>query len=188
MCVYKCKEVMNEILLKEILNDYFKDNYEISSSVKEGEFYAVVNCNLDSAEDIVQLVGRYMEETNETLKLKYKKKSKLEKGNLKVKKVYRCQHDMRYEKTRDASIVSEKKPFKRFRNTFCPFQLTFKVFKVPLNGFCCNINLEHTHNHPIKSHEVLSFTMLTEEVRNEVLSLFATGLSLLKHIKSFYED
>ena len=188
MCVYKCKEVMNEILLKEILNDYFKDNYEISSSVKEGEFYAVVNCNLDSAEDIVQLVGRYMKETNETLKLKYKKKSKLEKGNLKVKKVYRCQHDMRYEKTRDASIVSEKKPFKRFRNTFCPFQLTFKVFKVPLNGFCCNINLEHTHNHPIKSHEVLSFTMLTEEVRNEVLSLFATGLSLLKHIKSFYED
>ena len=188
MCVYKCKEVMNEILLKEILNDYFKDNYEISSSVKEGEFYAVVNCNLDSAEDIVQLVGRYMEETNETLKLKYKKKSKLEKGNLKVKKVYRCQHDMRYEKTRDASIVSEKKPFKRFRNTFCPFQLTFKVFKVPLNGFCCNINLEHTHNHLIKSHEVLSFTMLTEEVRNEVLSLFATGLSLLKHIKSFYED
>ena len=188
MCVYKCKEVMNEILLKEILNDYFKDNYEISSSVKEGEFYAVVNCNLDSAEDIVQLVGRYMEETNETLKLKYKKKSKLEKGNLKVKKVYCCQHDMRYEKTRDASIVSKKKPFKRFRNTFCPFQLTFKVFKVPLNGFCCNINLEHTHNHPIKSHEVLSFTMLTEEVRNEVLSLFATGLSLLKHIKSFYED
>ena len=85
MCVYKRKEVMNEILLKEILNDYFKDNYEISSSVKEGEFYAVVNCNLDSAEDIVQLVGRYMEETNETLKLKYKKKSKSEKGNLKVK-------------------------------------------------------------------------------------------------------
>ena len=53
---------MNEILLKEILNDYFKDNYEISSSVKEGEFYAVVNCNVDSAEDIVQLVGKYMEE------------------------------------------------------------------------------------------------------------------------------
>ena len=52
----------------------FKDNYEISSSVK-GEFYAVANCNLGSAGDIVQLVGRYMEETNETLKLKYKKKN-----------------------------------------------------------------------------------------------------------------
>ena len=71
--------------LKEIVNDYFKHNYEISSSVKEGELYAVVNCNLDSAEDIVQLDGRHMEETNETLKLKYKKESKCEKGNLKVK-------------------------------------------------------------------------------------------------------
>ena len=92
VCVYKCEEVINEILLKEILKDYFKNNYKISSSVKEGEFYAVVNCNLDFAEDIVQLVGRYMEETNETLKLKYKKKSKSEKENLKVKKVYSYHH------------------------------------------------------------------------------------------------
>ena len=53
-----------------------------------------------------------MEETNETLKLKYKKQSKSEKGNLKAKGVYRCDHDTRYEKTRDASIVYEKKPFK----------------------------------------------------------------------------
>ena len=72
---------MNEILLKEILNDYFKHNYEIISSVKEGEFYAVVNCNLDSPGDIVQFVGGYMKEINETLKLKYKKKSKSENGN-----------------------------------------------------------------------------------------------------------
>ena len=41
--------------LKEILNDYFKD-YELFSSVREGEFYVVVNSNLDSAEDIVELV------------------------------------------------------------------------------------------------------------------------------------
>ena len=109
MCVFTnaiC--VYNEILFKEILNDYFKDYYEISSSVKEGEFYAIVDCNLDFAEDIVQLVGRYMEETNETLKLKYKKKSKSEEGNLKLKEVYRCHHDTCYEKTRDTSIVYEK--------------------------------------------------------------------------------
>ena len=49
-----------------------------------------------------------MEETNETLKLKHKKKNKSEKGNLKEKEVYRCHHDTRYEKTRDASIVYEK--------------------------------------------------------------------------------
>ena len=41
--------------MKEILNDYFKD-YELFSSVREGEFYVVVNSNLDSAEDIVELV------------------------------------------------------------------------------------------------------------------------------------
>ena len=135
-----------------------KDNYEISSSVKEGEFYAVVNCNHDSAEDIVKLISRYMEETSETLKLKYKKKIKSEKGNSKVKEVYRCHRDTRYEKTRDASIVYEKKPLRTFRNTFCPFQIIFKVFKVPLHGFC-NINLEHTHNHLTNSLEALSFKM-----------------------------
>ena len=185
VCVHKCEEVMNEILLNEILNDYCKENNEISSSVKEGEFYAVVNCNLDSAENIVQLVGRYMEETNETLKLKYKKKSKSEKGNLKEKVLYRCHHDTRYEKTRDANFVYEKKPFKRFRNTFCPFQISFKVFKVPMKGFCCNRNLEHTHNHPINSLEDLSVKMLTEEVKNEVLSLSATGLTPSQAHKEF---
>ena len=122
-----------------------------------------------------------MEETNETLKLKHKKKNKSEKGNLKGKEVYRCHHDTRYEKTRDASIVYKKKPFKRFRNTFCPFQITFKDFKVPLKGLCCNINLEHAHNHPINSLECLIFKMLTEEIKNEVLSLFAIGLAPQAH-------
>ena len=129
VCVYKCEEVMSEILLNEILNDYFEDNCEISASIKEGELYGVVNCNLDPNSDIVQ-PGKYMEETNKTLKLKYKKKSKFEKGNLKVKEVYCWHHDTHYEKTRNASIVYEKKPFSRFRNTFCPFRITFKVFKI----------------------------------------------------------
>ena len=60
MCVYQCKKVTKEILLKQVFNDYFKNNYEISSSIKEEEFYAVVNWNRDSAEDIVQFDGRYM--------------------------------------------------------------------------------------------------------------------------------
>ena len=60
VCVYQNKIVMKEILLKQVFNDYFKDNYEISSSIKEEEFYAVVNWNCDSAEDIVQFDGRCM--------------------------------------------------------------------------------------------------------------------------------
>ena len=111
---------------------------------------------------IVQLVGKYMKETNETLKLKYKKKSKSQNGNLKVKEVYHCHHNAGYEKTRDVSIVYKKKPFKRFRNTFCPFQITFKVFKVPLNS---NANLEHTHNHPINILKALSFKILMKMLK-----------------------
>ena len=98
-----------------------------------------------------------------------------------MKEVYHCHHDTGYEKIRDASIGYKKKLFKRFRNIFCPFQITFKVFKVPLNKFYCNTNLEHTHNHPIKSRKDLSFKMLTEEVKNEVLSLFAIGLTPQAH-------
>ena len=67
-----------------------------------------------------------------------------------------------------------KRSRSRFRNTFCKFQATFKV---PLNQFCSNIDLDHTHNHPINSLEALSFKMLTEEVKNKVLSLLATGLT-----------
>ena len=111
---------------------------------------------------IVQLVGKYMKETNETLKLKYKKKSKSQNGNLKVNEVYHCHHNAGYEKTRDVSIAYKKKPFKRFRNTFCPFQITFKVFKVPLNS---NANLEHTHNHPINILKALSFKILMKMLK-----------------------
>ena len=46
-----------------------------------------------------------------------------------------------------------------------------------MNQFCSNIDLDHTHNHPINSLEALSFKMLTEEVKNKVLSLLATGLT-----------
>ena len=38
VCVYKCEEVMNENLFKEILNDYFKDNYEFFQASKKENF------------------------------------------------------------------------------------------------------------------------------------------------------
>ena len=37
-CVYKCEEAMNENLFKEILNDYFKDNYEFLQASKKENF------------------------------------------------------------------------------------------------------------------------------------------------------
>ena len=40
---------------------------------------------------------------------------------------------------------------------FAPYQKTFKVSKILFNGFCCEVTLEHTRNHPINSLEALSF-------------------------------
>ena len=74
------------------------------------------------------------------MKLKYKKKEKSAKGNLKAKEACHWYHDTL------SDARTKKKPFKRFRYLFFPFQITFKVLKVPLNGFCCNMNLEYTHN------------------------------------------
>ena len=57
-----------------------------------------------------------MKETNETIKLKVKKKDK-KKSIYKIKASYRCHHDTRYENTRDAESILRKDPLKRFRNT-----------------------------------------------------------------------
>ena len=100
------------------------------------------------------------------MKLKYKKKEKSAKGNLKAKEACHWYHDTL------SDARTKKKPFKRFRYLFFPFQITFKVLKVPLNGFCCNMNLEHTHNHQINSLEALSFRMLIKEVKNEMSLCF----------------
>ena len=44
-----------------------------------------------------------MKETNETIKLKYKKKDK-QRSIFNVKATYRCHHDTRYEGTRDVML------------------------------------------------------------------------------------
>ena len=54
-----------------------------------------------------------MEETNETIKLKYKKKDK-QRSIFSVKAKYRCHHDTRHEGTREVDTVLDKNLFKRF--------------------------------------------------------------------------
>jgi len=100
--------------LGEFLCDVFCKNFEIVSREckQNGDFY-VINCNLDSSEAIKSFIESYMEETNETFKLKYKKNI-TDKSKFRVKEVFRCHHDTRYENTRDATAVFEKKPFQRF--------------------------------------------------------------------------
>ena len=65
-----------------------------------------------------------MKETNEAIELKYKKMDK-QRSIFSVKARYRCHYDTRYEGRREVDTVSDKNPFKQFRNTNCPFQLTF---------------------------------------------------------------
>ena len=85
-------------------------------------------------------------------------------------------------------LIIQKKPFKRFRNTFCPYQMTFKVSKILFNGFCCEVTLEQTHNYPINSLEALSFKFLTQDVKSEVLALFAKGLTPSQAHKVFVRN
>ena len=168
---------MEEDILKDLLQDYFKDNFNIVSYVKKGnECTANINCNIFSLSDVDRFIKFYTKETNETLKLKFRKKE-TEKSIYKIKNIYRCHHDTLNERARDNRTVLEQNPFKRFRNASYSFQVTFKILKVATNGFTCNILLEHRHNHPINSLEALSFKMLSEEVRKEVNSVFLNNLT-----------
>ena len=144
---------------------FYRLCFNIVSYVKKwNQCTANINCNIFSHPDVNSFIKFYTKETNEILKLKFKKKE-TEKSIYKIKNIYRCHLDARYEGTRDTKAVLEQNPFKRFRNTNCPFQVTFKVLKVATNGFTCNIVLEHRHNDPINSLEALSFKMLSEEVK-----------------------
>ena len=96
-----------------------------------------------------------MKETKEMIKLKYKKNDKQRRISS-VKATYRCHHDTRYEGTREADTVFDKNLFKLFRNTNCPFQITFKVLKDNVNTLSCNVFIEHCHNHAVNSPEALS--------------------------------
>ena len=168
---------MDEDTLRDILQEYFSEDFKITSFVKnEKECTANINCNIVSSDGVNSFVQYYTKETNETLKLKLKRKE-TEKSIYKVKAIYRCHQDTRYERTRDTRAVLEQNPLKRFRNTSCQFQMYFKVRKAAINGFSCYIVLVHRHNHPVNSLEALSFIMPSDEVRKEINSLFSTGLT-----------
>ena len=92
--------------------------------------------------------------------------------------IYRCHHDTRYEKTRETEAVLIHNPFKRFQNTNCKFQMTFKVLKNHLlDSFPCSVHIENCHNHNINSLEALSFRMLTDDIKTEINGHFSSGLT-----------
>ena len=172
------KLMMDEESCREFLCDYFgEENFALELFDKFGEFSEIkFKCNIASEDDVTKFLDFYMRETNETLKIKVQKKEK-PKGINKIKATNRCQHDTRYEKTRETKDVLMQNPFKRFQNTNCRFQITFKVLKNPLDNFPCSFHIENSHNHAINSLESVSFRTLTEEVKTEINSLFTSGLT-----------
>ena len=116
------------------MEEYFEGNFEFLSFIKRFTCSCGINfnCNISNEEGVNRFVDFYMKEANETIKLKYKKKVK--QGSIfSVKATYRCHHDTRYEGTREVDTALDKNPYKPFRNTNCPFQITFKVLKDNVN-------------------------------------------------------
>ena len=187
---------MNESTFKEFLDEYFEENYELLSFVKIdiGSLDVSFKCNISCEEEVKSFVDVYMKETNETIKLKYKQKEK-PKSIYNIKSTYRCHHDTRYERTREIDTVLDKNPFKRLRNTNCPFQMKFKVLKFSNDKFVCNVNIEHCHNHAVNSLEALSFKQLSTSTRMEIEGLFTYGFTpsqayheFLRNLQSSSED
>ena len=167
---------MEEDILKDLLQNYFKNSFNVVDYVKRRiKCTANINCNIFSHSDTDSFLKFYTKETNETMKLKFKKKETA-KSIYKIENIYRCHHDTRYQGTRDTKAVLEQNPFKRFRSTSCPFQVVFKVLKVATNAFTCHAVLKHRHNHLINSLEALNFKILSEGVREKVELLFLNNL------------
>ena len=76
---------MEEEMLKDLLQDYFKDSFNVVSYVKKGKkCTAYINCNIFSHSDVDSFIKFYEKEINETLKLNFKKK---ETENMKEPKI-----------------------------------------------------------------------------------------------------
>ena len=46
-----------------------------------------------------------------------------------------------------------------------------------MNTFSCNVFIKHCHNHAVNSREVLSFKMLSTEIKIEIEALFSSALT-----------
>ena len=91
------------------LEEYFEGNSELLCFIKRDTCSCDINssCNISSEEGVNRFGDFYMEETNETIKLKYKKKDK-QRNIFNVKATYKCHHKTRYKGTREVDTVLTK--------------------------------------------------------------------------------
>jgi len=98
---------------KDLIADIFKEigfSHKIVSlsSDEYGQVDIEINCNISDFVEISKFIEAYTKYTNETLKVKWRKKI-TEKSIYSERVLYRCHHDTRYENTRGAKSILEKK-------------------------------------------------------------------------------
>ena len=178
---------------RELIRDVFDEtgfSYKIESIKNDNNRVDMdISCDIVTLDDIEKFISCYMNLSNETLKIKTKRKCS-EKSSYSQWISYRCHHDTRYEKTRNSKEILTKKPMKRFRNTYCPFQMTVKVLKITSDKdlLKCKINLEYIHNHPIESLHALSFKSISTETSHKINLLYESGLTPSQAYSEFIQN
>ena len=93
---------------------------------------------------------------------------------------YRCHHNTRYDwsnSKRSLKDVVQNNPLKRFKDTQCPFKMSIKISQK--GDHPCEIEIQHNHNHAVSSLQSLSYKDISEEVREEIRTLYKEGMQLL---------
>ena len=128
----------------------FKDDQFKIVSVK-GKFdcfKAEINCDLSTVEEIQTFIDNYKVQNDETLRARTPTKHG-DRSDYVLSLYYRCHHRTTHVPSYNPVATLTKNPSKRFKNTDCPFSMSFKIFKVPVNGMTCSILLQWNHNHPV---------------------------------------
>ena len=77
----------------------------------------------------------------------------------------------------DPCEVLSKNPSRMFNNTNCPFSLAIKFKRDMSSEFGAVIEMEWTHNHPLKTFQSLSFTDINDDKCKNIIELFEKGYS-----------
>lgn len=103
-----------------------------------------------------------------------------------VKKVLNCHHNSNY-----ISKVTNVRSRRKTKYTSCPSTMTVKLYSVNQiknsdENMFCEIKLRPTHNHNIKTAEILKYRPVDDKVREKIYKLFQNGytpISAMEYIK-----
>ena len=84
---------MDEQTSRDFLEEYFEGNFDLLSFIERDTCSCGTNfdCSISNEEGVNRFVDFYIKETNEKIKLKYKKKDK-QRSIFNLKATYRCHH------------------------------------------------------------------------------------------------